>query len=584
VTDVARLRVIRERRSAAIAAGLAVLLIAIATYIAFVKGLPLQSHFEVRATVASSTQLHSGDPVRIAGIEVGEVHAIDVAPGAAQLTLRIDSHTDELHDDASLSIEPRLLLEGNNYVDLRPGTPGAPPLRDGDEIPLARTTVPVQVDQLLSTLTRPTRASLQATLDEFAAGLGGSPSGAAGLRRAARELDGALGSIGRTAQAARGEQPGDLHRAVAGSAEVMRQVAADPAALADLVTDFHGVFGALAAEDRALAASIRELGTLTATAPPQLRALDAGLVRLEDFSPMLRPALQAAPGALRSGTAMLEQLRGLVGPGELPALLGQTAPVTAALPGLEAELGRLLPHLTAVGRCTARNIVPTLNEKVPDGALSTSRPAWQDMLHMAAALTGTSPGFDGNGGTLRLGVAQGPNAISASLPGVGPLLSSANVEGVRPTWLGVGVAPQFRPEVPCTSQTLPDLSKRDRPGLPEGFRAIAPPSPTAAQQDRRMRITRLLFGSDADRARLVRMLGGAPARPQVHRRRDRPLPGPAARPAPAAPVAPAPVKPHRPRPVLPILGPVQDVLGELLKPPSGPGLLDPLESILRGRP
>ena len=36
-----------------------------------------------------------------------------------------------IHQDATMSLRPRLFLEGNLFVDLRPGTPAAPDAPDG---------------------------------------------------------------------------------------------------------------------------------------------------------------------------------------------------------------------------------------------------------------------------------------------------------------------------------------------------------------------------------------------------------------------------------------------------------------------
>ena len=39
-----------------------------------------------------------------------------------------------LHTDATAKIRPRIFLEGNFFVDLKPGSPSAPKLDDGDTI------------------------------------------------------------------------------------------------------------------------------------------------------------------------------------------------------------------------------------------------------------------------------------------------------------------------------------------------------------------------------------------------------------------------------------------------------------------
>ena len=67
-------------------------------------------------------------PVRIAGVEVGKVSKVEPAAEgstASVITMKIKDEALPLHTDARLKIRPRIFLEGNFFVDVRPGTPGA---------------------------------------------------------------------------------------------------------------------------------------------------------------------------------------------------------------------------------------------------------------------------------------------------------------------------------------------------------------------------------------------------------------------------------------------------------------------------
>ena len=66
--------------------------------------------------------------------------------------MEIDGSGRPVKSDATLKIRPRLFLEGGFYVDLKPGSPSAPELKDGGTIPLPQTAVPVQFNQVLNTL------------------------------------------------------------------------------------------------------------------------------------------------------------------------------------------------------------------------------------------------------------------------------------------------------------------------------------------------------------------------------------------------------------------------------------------------
>ena len=66
-----------------------------------------------------------------------------------------------------MQLRPRLFLEGNLFVDLHPGSPGAPELDSGSVIPATQTSISVQLDQVLTTLQAPVRDDLQIFLMEF---------------------------------------------------------------------------------------------------------------------------------------------------------------------------------------------------------------------------------------------------------------------------------------------------------------------------------------------------------------------------------------------------------------------------------
>ena len=82
----------RNRGPSALAVGIALIVFAVvATYLAFAKDIPLVNNpYEVKAAFRDTSGINAGSPVRIAGVEVGEV--TDVAatrPGARSATLTL---------------------------------------------------------------------------------------------------------------------------------------------------------------------------------------------------------------------------------------------------------------------------------------------------------------------------------------------------------------------------------------------------------------------------------------------------------------------------------------------------------------
>lgn len=441
-----------------------------AVYLAFTKRVPFVDGYRVEAVVPSSNQLRDGSPVRIAGVEVGQVLERRPGPGDnATLVLQIADEGRPIRADASLKIRPRLFLEGGFYVELRPGSPSAPELRDGGRIPLRRTAIPVQLSQVLSTLTGDMRKSLVDVLDRLATGA--DRGGAVAFGRAARPL----GSVARdgaiVAEAARGSERGDLTRLVQGSARVTSALASRNAELSSLVTDLRRTTDALARRDDELSATVRGVDATLRAAPPALRSLDAMLPPTRRFVAAVRPSLRLAPPILRDGNATLKQLGGLVGPAELPRLVSGLDPTIREAPQLVDRLVTLFDLVTPVTDCVRERALPVLYGTVDDGALSTGQPIWLELLHGATGALSAAQNFDGNGLGGRLEGGFGEQIVRTGVGGVdglGPLLgrvsgSKKTFIGSRPVPLPPGTRTPFRPDATCREQPKVDLRARRGP-------------------------------------------------------------------------------------------------------------------------
>ena len=460
-----RERELHARRTYLRAAIIAAVLIAACVYFAFAKQLPFTSHFVLRGDFTSSNQLEPGNPVRIAGLQIGEVSSVSPGPhNTSIVTMSIDE-PQELRTNATLTIEPRLLFEGNFYVAVDPGTPPAPAMRSGGTVPLANTTTPVQIDQLLDVLDSPTRSSLKQLVSGFASGLGAttasaqsSAPGFADLRAAAAQLTAALPNVSRVATALQGSKPGDLWKLVQSGGSFASQLAENPAALADLVTSSDRVFGALAANDASLSQDFAGLDRFVHVAPATLTALQSALPTLRSFANKLKPSLLAAPSTLSDTDSLFGQIDALFAPSQLAAAVSALAPTVRSLPTLESELRTVFNLATPLSTCVSRNIVPALDVVLQDGANTSGYSAWKDLLHLAASLSGASASFDGNGISLRIGTAEGAQTLAETLPGFGQVLTSDEPLGLRPRWLGYGNVPAFDPAATCDTQPLAEIN------------------------------------------------------------------------------------------------------------------------------
>jgi phospholipid/cholesterol/gamma-HCH transport system substrate-binding protein len=458
----------RERLSPFALGLLSILGIALFVYLAFAKSIPFAKHYEVRGVFTSSNQLHEGNPVRIAGVDVGKVSRISPGPGTTQIvTLQLSKQGQPVHADATLKIRPRVFLEGGYFVELHPGSPSARKLGGGGVIPLGQTAVPVQFHQVLGALDRPTRESLRQVLAEAAAALNGG--GAEGVREMLPPLAPALKDVAGISEAARGTTPGDLPRLVGAGARVTGVLAARADPLADSVTSLNRTSAAMAADDAALAASVRELDGVLAATPRALDALDRALPPLERFARTIRPALREAPPVLDRTAALLAQLDALARSPESPSdfvrVVIRLRPVLPEIPRLALLARGLFPLVGPIVTCLDDHLAPVLQSKLEDGEHSSGRPVWQDLFHTFVGFSGGSGNFDANGPWARYIGAAGAETISTgNVPGVGQLIGGSDqpLQGVRPVWNGRNGYPPFRPDADCTKQAPVDLRAEGR--------------------------------------------------------------------------------------------------------------------------
>jgi virulence factor Mce-like protein len=441
----------------------AILAIVAATYVAFGGGLPWQNDYEIRAVVPSANELQQRSPVRIAGVNVGKVKRVERGPGStAIVTMAIDRSALPLHADATLKIRPRLFLEGNFFIELDPGTPAAPNLREGGTIPLAQTSIPVQLDQVLTTLKSGTRSDLKLLLHGLGRGLGDGRT----LHRVIPLMEPAFLRTAITAQALQGQQPGDLSGFVSSAETTTRALASRRRQLPVLVGALDRTLTTLAARRRALGETVAGLDRLMTHAPAAFAALNSLFPTARAFVREARPAIRAAPATLRLANPLLEQARRLLAPQELPALIAQLRPALHELRVLEPQLGTLLAGLRPITECVRTNALPTLKKPVVDPPLTTGQPVYRELLDVAVGLASASQDFTGHGPAVRYHAGFGDQIVTTGkAPSLGePLvgLTSEPLLGSRPRYRGQ-TPPPLRSDVPCGSQKPADLAAETGP-------------------------------------------------------------------------------------------------------------------------
>jgi phospholipid/cholesterol/gamma-HCH transport system substrate-binding protein len=112
------------------------------------------------AYFTNTNGVYTGDEIRILGVAVGTVEQIDPQPDAAKVTFTVDSQYSVPADVRAAILSPSLVTA--RAIQLVPAYSGGPKLADGATIPLDRTAVPVEWDDLRRQLEKLTD-SLQPT-------------------------------------------------------------------------------------------------------------------------------------------------------------------------------------------------------------------------------------------------------------------------------------------------------------------------------------------------------------------------------------------------------------------------------------
>jgi phospholipid/cholesterol/gamma-HCH transport system substrate-binding protein len=492
----------RRRPIPSAAIGIVVVaLVLIGTVLAFTKRLPWAGGYEVQAVFTTSQGIREDSPVRIAGVDVGEVVDVDhyAAGGeadageqesdtgtegqdAAVVTMRIDDEGRPIAQDAQFELRPRLFLEGNLFVDVKPGSPSVPEAEDGYTFPVRQTSVSVQLFDVLGALKTDVRADLRVFLDEFGAALD-DHGGAEGLQRAYRSSPGAYRFTSQVNEALLGQRPHDLSGLIRNLGRVSGALTQNEEQLKDLVTNLRIVSGSFAAEDAALSEAIAELPRVLEAGRPAFANLNRAFPPLRVFAREAVPGVRDLGPTVVAATPFLRQLRRLASPAELQGTSAELRRTVPSLARLSRSGADLLEQGRALASCFNTVLIPWANDRV-DGGPAYPHAAFgrvfEETAYGLVGVAGESRSGDANGQYIRLNFGGGTNAVSfqpgnAAEPffGVAPLPVLGGMPGLTSSR-----KTRFRPGRPCENQQPPDLRAQPGPGPEPATTSSA--SPTAS--------------------------------------------------------------------------------------------------------
>ena len=257
--------------------GLAVVLAVLATGCAVLGG---NDTYEVEATFARTYNLFPGSPVRVLGIDVGKVKQVSIEPGEDAVTATLTVNGDvELPADVGALIVPEALL-GERYVQLDPPYTGGETLEPGAVIPLDRTQVPYEFDEVLE------------NLNQFVEGLEPSEVGRF-MSNLAEVLDD------------QGEQLGQTIDNAGEAIAVLKDNDEELVALASRLADLNETLGT---RDEALGEIIEDWNTVTGSLVGDRQHIDGALTGLVRLTNRLSDLLQTHGEDLTADIAALTRV------------------------------------------------------------------------------------------------------------------------------------------------------------------------------------------------------------------------------------------------------------------------------------
>ena len=343
------------RRLAAIAVfALSCFLVGLYLWRAFGGSVPLEAQgYRLHVRFPQATLLTTQADVRIAGVSVGKVVTVQRSGDRADAELQLDSRYAPIGADARAILRQKTLL-GETYVELTPGSIGAPRLRDGGQLPDAQVQPTVGLDEVLRAVNPAARHDLRIVVQSLAGGLNGRD----------QSLSAALGNLAPTASngadllSILDAEHAALRRLISDSATVFATVGQRAAAVQTVIDAGNSVLTTTAARNRDLAATVRALPAFVAALHPALdqvnrtaAALAPVIHPLRPVAPLLTPTLRetatVAP-TLNDTFTQLDPLLSAATQG-LPALtrtLRAAGPLVEQLDPASRELAPVVDYLS----------------------------------------------------------------------------------------------------------------------------------------------------------------------------------------------------------------------------------------------
>lgn len=352
--------------------------------------------YQVKVKLSDVDNLVYQSDVRLAGVDVGKVEEVKDSGSSAIVTVKVDDEkVTPLHRGVTVTVRNKTMIE-ETYLEIKDGDGGE--IRNGEMLPDSAAKPSVQLDDVLTSLDKPTRKSLSSTLQS-------AESATAGRQEDIGKTLQGLGDLGREggdALDALAEQSKSLAGLTGNTTALLSALDTGQGRIAELVQDSDTLTKTVTANRDGVESLMRKLpSTLDTT-----RTASTHLTRLAgSLAPVSRDLAAAGPdltAALRELPATTDDLRGLLpsldrtldtAPGTLTRVPRFGQRLRPMLGTLHADLGDVNPmlsYLQPYGKDAAAlftnfsqylsgsdpngnigRVLPVFNEKSPNSPLNT---------------------------------------------------------------------------------------------------------------------------------------------------------------------------------------------------------------------
>ncbi len=262
-----------------------------------------------------------------------------------------------------------------------------------------------------------------------------------------------------------GVEAHDISKLIAALNETAGELNTNEQALGEWVEHFNTTLGAIASQSSSLKAAVAQLPGAVHSLTRGFTALHRSEKPFASFANALTPGVAETASTVAAALPWISQFDALLKPDELGGVATSLSEASPQLAGLIGGQQQLFAQTDEFSKCLTKVFYPAGETKLQDGAATTGADAYKEFFYMLTGFASVGQNFDGNGAFSRFLAGGGGHTLisgATSLVGVkgtgSKLIARATLspEGTRPRF--PEKEPPYKPLVPCSTQTVPNLN------------------------------------------------------------------------------------------------------------------------------